>query len=59
MISYISDINVVECSTSVGCLTSDLGLMFPNQCCIDTPDGVAYSIPDSGVCYVCIGKLIA
>ena len=49
---------MVECSTSPGCITSDLGLKFPRECCIDTPTGLAYTIPDSDVCYVCIGKLI-
>ena len=55
---YLSDIDMVDCSTSIGCMTSDLGMMLSGECCINTPEGLAYTKPGSNTCYVCIGRLI-
>ena len=55
---YFLDINVVECSTTVGCMAADLGLMVARDCCIHNPKGLAYTISGSNICYVCIGKSI-
>ena len=55
---FSSDIGMVGCSSTTGCTSSDLGIMSATQCCIDNPNGLAYTLPGSDVCNLCIGWLI-
>ena len=55
---FLLDLDLVECSTTIDCTNSDLGIMTTRDCCIDNPNGLSYTIPGSEVCYVCVGKLI-
>ena len=45
---------MVECSTTLNC-SSDSELMTARECCVNSVDGHAYTIPGSGDCHTCIG----
>ena len=57
-VSNIIDLSLVECSETVKCTNSTLGLMTAAECCLGNSDGVAYTKPRSEECHVCIGKSI-
>ena len=47
---------MVECTTTFDCSTNGT-LMSARECCVDSLDGLAYTIPGQQECHVCIGKL--
>ena len=54
--SDIVDLGLVECYQTEECTNSTFGLMTAAECCIENPDGVAYTKRGSDECHVCIGK---
>lgn len=57
-IYYPTDLGLVECSSTVGCMNSDLGTVTARECCNGNQEGLAYTLPGSGVCHMCtVGKL--
>ena len=49
----------VVCRASVNCNGQpgdDLGEMTDSECCIDNPNGLAYSVPGEESCTPCIGE---
>ena len=55
-ILFIIDLTLVECSTSLDCTESDLGIMKASECCVNSLNGSAYTIPGSEECHTCVGK---
>ena len=54
----------VFCKSTVGCNTTgddEIGLMTVRECCMGTPDGLAYTMsskqPGNDTCTPCIGEL--
>lgn len=54
----------VSCKSTVRCNTTDddeIGLMTVRECCIEIPDGLAYTMssqqPGNDTCTPCIGEL--
>ena len=45
---------MVECSTTLNCSTNGT-LMSARECCVDSADGLAYSMPGQDGCHICIG----
>ena len=37
-------------------LAWELGVMSAADCCVGNPKGLAYTLPGSDACYMCIGK---
>ena len=46
---------MVECSTTLNCSSNSSTLISARECCVDSLDGLAYTIPRSGECHVCVG----
>ena len=47
------------CRSTVDCSDSphdELGFMSAKECCVDTPNSLAYSIPGTETCTACIGE---
>ena len=47
----------VECSTTVNC-SSNSTLMSARECCVNSVDGLSYSIPGQQQCHTCVGKYL-
>ena len=55
MITFTDEVQAVECSTTVNC-SSNSTLMSARECCVNSVDGLSYSIPGQQQCHTCIGK---
>ena len=45
---------MVECSTTVNCSSNGTS-MSARECCVNSVDGLSYSIPGQQQCHTCIG----
>ena len=52
---YVGEVQLVECSTTVNCSSSGM-MMSARECCVNSEDGLSYSIPGLQQCYACIGE---
>ena len=55
MLCTVGEDQMVECSTTMNCSTN-VSLVPARECCVDSADGLAYSIPGQDGCHICIGK---
>ena len=49
--------DLVSCHSSVGC-DNEIGVTTARECCVENPDGLAYTIPGQEICTPCVGKFI-
>ena len=54
-INFPPDLDIVECSSTVNCTDVDLGIMPARDCCVGMARGLAYTVPSTATCQVCIG----
>ena len=55
IIIYAGEHQMVLCRTTFDCSTNGT-LMTARECCVDSVDGLAYSVPGQYECHICIGK---
>ena len=53
--AHVAAEQMVECSTTVDC-SSNSALMSARECCVNSVDGLSYSIPGQQQCHTCIGE---
>jgi hypothetical protein len=52
-----AEAQLVECSTTVNC-SSNGTMMSARECCVNSEDGLSYSIPGQQQCHTCIGMYL-
>lgn len=48
----------VSCRSTVSCDGDEVGMMSARECCVETPSGLAYTVPGQENCMVCTGGYI-
>ena len=55
---WCADENViVQCRTTTDC-TGNFSLLTKRQCCVESTDGLAFTVNGEATCHVCIGKML-